>query len=124
MTNVFRRYRQRRAETKQLKRQAELDFLAERLDAVYLPPQRITVSSEKAHTEKAHTEKKPLPADDEDDPTTDPSLQCKICSKNKNKLVTNCGHLFCAACYNSCIQNDTTCPFCSKSITSRIVLFP
>lgn len=124
MTNVFRRYRQRRAETKQLKRQAELDSLAERLDAGYLPVHEPITSFEETVPPETPTTKKPEPVSDNDETTTDSLVQCKICARHKYKLVTNCGHLLCAHCYNSGLQAGSICPMCQAVITTRIVLFP
>lgn len=48
---------------------------------------------------------------------------CKICSaRSKNTRIEPCGHLLCAVCLNSWIEqsngHETLCPFCRKTVLS------
>jgi len=47
--------------------------------------------------------------DIEDEPTTIPELECKICVTNKQCVaITKCGHVFCKSCVLKC----KVCPTC------------
>ena len=43
---------------------------------------------------------------------------CSICLDNIiDGSITNCGHIFCSDCIKSCLQYNSCCPRCKKSLT-------
>ena len=58
-----------------------------------------------------------------DESTSNEALQCTICVDNRKNVVLNCGHCFCATCYNSLVQYQAPCPNCRLPIISGMRLY-
>ena len=58
----------------------------------------------------------PLPLNIPNESTSNEAMQCTICLDHQKNVVLNCGHCFCALCYNSLVQYQAPCPNCREPI--------
>lgn len=51
-----------------------------------------------------------------------PEMNCPICLESivgRSPVSTNCGHIFCKSCLQTCLKTVKKCPMCQKILTGR-----
>ncbi len=49
--------------------------------------------------------------------------ECIICHENKSNLYTECGHMYCYDCLTSWLSENSSCPYCRKTIITQNICF-
>ena len=49
--------------------------------------------------------------------------ECIICHENKSNLYTECGHMYCYDCLTSWLSENSSCPYCRKTIITQDICF-